>query len=174
MAHEHPPLVRIYSGLIWSVARHFTDDLTAHRLGNILLVGVMAALLYKLVAEETNRWAGIASVVALFAMPRFFFHAHLIELDMPVAAMSVIVVYIFWRTKESARIRHGLLLGVAWGLALSVKDHGDLHPAHASPVGVDIPPEGLLGLPGADSRRGGGSRLLGALAVAVLRHRPAG
>jgi 4-amino-4-deoxy-L-arabinose transferase-like glycosyltransferase len=122
VAHEHPPLVRIYSGLIWSAARHVTDDLTAHRLGNILLAGVMAALLYKLVAEETNRWAGIASVVALFAMPRFFFHAHLIELDMPVAAMSVILAYIFWRTKESARVRPGLLLGVAWGMALSVKD----------------------------------------------------
>jgi 4-amino-4-deoxy-L-arabinose transferase-like glycosyltransferase len=121
VAHEHPPLVRIYSGLIWSVARHLTDDLTAHRLGNILLVGLMAALLYKMVAEETNRWAGIASIVALFSMPRFFFHAHLIELDMPVAALTVIVVYIFWRTKESARVRHGLLLGVAWGMALSVK-----------------------------------------------------
>jgi 4-amino-4-deoxy-L-arabinose transferase-like glycosyltransferase len=121
VVHEHPPLVRIYSGLIWAAARHFTDDLTAHRLGNILLAGVMAALLYKMVAEETNRWAGIASVVALFTMPRFFFHAHLIELDMPVAALSVIVAYIFWRTKDSARIRYSVLLGVAWGLALSVK-----------------------------------------------------
>ena len=121
VTHEHPPLVRIYSGLIWSVARNLTDDLTAHRLGNILLVGVMAALLYKLVAEETNRWAGIASIIALFTMPRFFFHAHLIELDMPVAAMSVLVAYIFWRTKESTRILPGLLLGIAWGLALSVK-----------------------------------------------------
>jgi 4-amino-4-deoxy-L-arabinose transferase and related glycosyltransferases of PMT family len=121
VTHEHPPLVRIYSGLIWSVARHLTDDLTAHRLGNILLVGVMAALLYKMVAEETNRWAGIASIVALFTMPRFFFHAHLIELDMPVAAMSVIVAYIFWRTKESPRLRYSVLLGVAWGMALSIK-----------------------------------------------------
>ena len=121
VAHEHPPLVRIYSGLIWTVARGLTDDLTAHRLGNILLAGLMAALLYKLAAEEINRWAGIASVVALFTMPRFFFHAHLIELDMPVAAMSVLVAYIFWRTKESAQVRYTLLLGVAWGLALSVK-----------------------------------------------------
>jgi 4-amino-4-deoxy-L-arabinose transferase-like glycosyltransferase len=121
VVHEHPPLVRIYSGLIWSVARHFTDDLTAHRLGNILLAGVMAALLYKLVAEEINCWAGIASVVALFTMPRFFFHAHLIELDMPVAALSVIVAYIFWRTKESPGLRYSVLLGVAWGMALSVK-----------------------------------------------------
>jgi 4-amino-4-deoxy-L-arabinose transferase-like glycosyltransferase len=122
VVHEHPPLVRIYSGLIWSVARSLTDDLTAHRLGNILLAGLMAALLYKMAAEEINRLAGIASVIALFTMPRFFFHAHLIELDLPVAALSVIVAYIFWRTKESERIRDGLLLGVAWGLALAVKD----------------------------------------------------
>jgi 4-amino-4-deoxy-L-arabinose transferase-like glycosyltransferase len=121
VVHEHPPLVRIYSGLIWIAARHLTDDVTAHRFGNILLVGVMAALLYKMVAEETNGWAGIASIIALFTMPRFFFHAHLIELDMPVAAMTVIVAYIFWRTKENARIRYSLLLGAAWGMALSVK-----------------------------------------------------
>jgi 4-amino-4-deoxy-L-arabinose transferase-like glycosyltransferase len=121
VVHEHPPLVRIYSGLIWTVARHFTDDLTAHRLGNILLVGVMAALLYLMVAEEINALAGIATIVALFTMPRFFFHAHLIALDVPVAAMSVIVAYIFWRTKDNTRVWPGLLLGAAWGMALSVK-----------------------------------------------------
>jgi 4-amino-4-deoxy-L-arabinose transferase-like glycosyltransferase len=119
--HEHPPLVKTYSGLIWLAARHFTDDLMAHRLGNILLVGLMMTLLYKWIAEEAGSWAGIASVVALLTMPRFFFHAHLIELDVPAAAMVVIVTYIFWRTKESARLYYSLPLGIAWGLALSTK-----------------------------------------------------
>jgi 4-amino-4-deoxy-L-arabinose transferase-like glycosyltransferase len=119
--HEHPPLVKTTSGLISLVARYFTDDLMAHRLGTILLVGLMMALLYKLIAEEAGGWAGIASVAALLTMPRFFFHAHLIALDVPAAALAVIVTYVFWRTKESARIHYSLLLGIAWGLALSAK-----------------------------------------------------
>jgi 4-amino-4-deoxy-L-arabinose transferase-like glycosyltransferase len=119
--HEHPPLVKTYSGLIASAARLFTDDLTAHRLGNILLVGLMMALLYKLIAEEVRPWAGIAAIVALLAMPRFFFHAHLIELDVPAAAMAVIVTYVFWRTKESARLYYSFLLAFVYGLALSTK-----------------------------------------------------
>lgn len=31
---EHPPLDKAWSGVVWSVTRSFTDDLTAHRIGN--------------------------------------------------------------------------------------------------------------------------------------------
>ncbi|MBK9207900.1 MAG: hypothetical protein IPL71_06220 [Anaerolineales bacterium] len=46
--NEHPPLDKIWSGAIWSVARNFTTDLTAHRMGNMLLVALMTGLLYLL------------------------------------------------------------------------------------------------------------------------------
>src|SRR5689334_12926119 len=35
---EHPPLDKIWSGVVWSVVHNFTNDLTAHRMGNMLLV----------------------------------------------------------------------------------------------------------------------------------------
>src|SRR5919199_1302039 len=44
--HEHPPLDKIWSGFVWLLAQPFFDDLTAHRFGNILLVGTLVALLY--------------------------------------------------------------------------------------------------------------------------------
>ena len=50
--NEHPPLDKVWSGLIWSVARHIFDDLTAHRLGNILLVGALVAMVYLMVATQ--------------------------------------------------------------------------------------------------------------------------
>ena len=49
--HEHPPLDKVWSGLIWDLGRNIFDDLLAHRLGNILVVAIMAALLYLMVTE---------------------------------------------------------------------------------------------------------------------------
>jgi 4-amino-4-deoxy-L-arabinose transferase-like glycosyltransferase len=119
--HEHPPLDKTLSGLVGIAAQNFMDALSAYRMGNILLAGVLAALLYKLLADELGHWTGLASVVALLTMPRFFFHAHLAALDVPAATMIVLVTYVFWRTKESARFRYTFLLGVVWAFAVLTK-----------------------------------------------------
>jgi 4-amino-4-deoxy-L-arabinose transferase-like glycosyltransferase len=119
--NEHPPLDKAVSGLVWLAARHFFNDLLAHRLANILLVSLAVALLYHMVRDELGEVAGLASAAALLLMPRFFFHAHLAALDVPVACMMVIVTYVFWRTKESARFRYTLLLGIVSGLAMATK-----------------------------------------------------
>jgi hypothetical protein len=117
--HQSAPLNEVYTGAIWSAARYLLDDLLAHRLGNILLAGVLAAFLFRMMSAELGFWAGLASVIALFAMPRFFYHAHLAMMDVPAAAALVIATYIFWRNKESARIRYVILLGIASGLAVA-------------------------------------------------------
>jgi 4-amino-4-deoxy-L-arabinose transferase-like glycosyltransferase len=126
--HEHPPLDKVWSGLVWRVARAIFDDLTAHRLGNILLAGLLVALLYCLVAGELNRTAGLAAVGALLTMPRFFFHAHLAALDVPAAAAVLGVVFAFWRTRKRASPAWDVLLGVLWGLAMAVKINALLVP----------------------------------------------
>jgi 4-amino-4-deoxy-L-arabinose transferase-like glycosyltransferase len=119
--HEHPPADKIWSGAVWSVARLIFDDLVAHRMGNMLMVAVLVALLYLLVAGEYGRNAGFISVAALMTLPRFFFHAHLSALDMPAAVMIFIVVYFFWKTKDSTKFWSTLGLGVIWGLAVATK-----------------------------------------------------
>jgi hypothetical protein len=118
---EHPPLDKTVSGLVWLAARHIFDDLLAHRLTNILLISITVAMLYQMMALELGQVAGWATVAALLLMPRFFFHAHLASLDVPAACMIVIVTYVFWQTKESARFRHTLLLAVVFGLAIATK-----------------------------------------------------
>lgn len=120
--HEHPPLDKIWSGLVWSLARHLTDDLTAHRLGNILLVGGLVALLYLWLAEKGGTWlAGLAAVIALLAMPRFFFHAHLAALDVPAAVVVFATLFVFWRLREQSWGGYDLLAGIVWGLAMATK-----------------------------------------------------
>ncbi len=119
--HEHPPFDRVWSGMFWVLTRGFLDDLTAHRLGNILLVAVMVGLLYLLVAKAYGKAAGLFAAAGLMLMPRFFFHAHLAALDMPVAAGMFITTFIFWKTIDRKQWWWGLVLGVAWGLAESIK-----------------------------------------------------
>jgi 4-amino-4-deoxy-L-arabinose transferase-like glycosyltransferase len=126
--HEHPPVEKTWSGLIWLGARHFLDETTANRLGPILLVGLLAALLYLMVAEKNGRPAGFFAVAALMLMPRFFFHAHLAALDVPVAVASFAVTFVFWKTIQRQGWAWGLLLGVTWGLAVGVKHNAVLVP----------------------------------------------
>jgi len=118
---EHPPLDKAWSGMIWSLVRPYTDDLTAHRMGNMLLSAVLAGLLFLLIQDMYGRWAGLAAVMALFTMPRFFFHAHLSALDVPAAFSIFVVTFIFWKTLHRRHWGWDLLLGVVWGLALATK-----------------------------------------------------
>jgi hypothetical protein len=117
--HQTAPLNEVYSGAVWSVARYLLDDLSAHRLGNIVLAGALAAFLFRMMSVEFGFWAGFASVIALFTMPRFFYHAHLVATDVPAAAAMIITTYLFWRNKESARLRYILLMGFAFGFTVA-------------------------------------------------------
>ena len=120
-SHEHPPLSKVWSGFAWLVARRFLDDLTAHRLGNILIVSVLVALLYLMVSQNNGRIAGLIAALSLLSMPRFFFHAHLAAIDVPVAAMIFAVTYVFWLGHDRPGSLWTVLLGLAWGLALTTK-----------------------------------------------------
>jgi 4-amino-4-deoxy-L-arabinose transferase-like glycosyltransferase len=119
--HEHPPFDKVWSGLFWAGSRWVLDDLTAHRLGNMIISAGLIALLFLLTAEGYGRTAGFAAAVSLLTMPRFFFHAHLAALDIPVTTSILLVVYLFWRTVDLSGVKWGLLLGGAFGIALGTK-----------------------------------------------------
>jgi len=119
--HEHPPLDKIWSGIVWSGARFVLNDLTAHRLGNMILVSVMLGLLYLLVAGEYGPAAGLAAAAALLTLPRFFFHAHLAALDVPAACSIFFVTFLFWKTKDDLGWKWTLFLGLILGLAFATK-----------------------------------------------------
>jgi 4-amino-4-deoxy-L-arabinose transferase-like glycosyltransferase len=119
--HEHPPLDKVWSGMVWQVARLFLDDLPAHRLGNMLLTAIAAGVLYATVTSSFGGWAGVVAVVALMTMPRFFFHAHLAALDVPAAVAFFLVTALFWHIRQHRNIAWDAALGVAWGAALATK-----------------------------------------------------
>jgi 4-amino-4-deoxy-L-arabinose transferase-like glycosyltransferase len=119
--HEHPPVDKIWSGIVWRAASPVLSDLTAHRLGNMLLSSLCLALVTYLVQEPFGRWAGLAASLSLFTMPRFFFHSHLAALDVPAAALTVATATLFWKTRESKGWSADVLLGVLWGTAVGTK-----------------------------------------------------
>jgi Dolichyl-phosphate-mannose-protein mannosyltransferase len=121
VTHEHPGLDMAWSGMVWIIGRHIFDDLTAHRLGNIILVAFLVALLYLMVSDAYGRPAGLFAAAALMSMPRFFFHSHLAALDVPVTVAIFGVTFLFWRTVERREWWWGLVLAFAWGMAMAVK-----------------------------------------------------
>ena len=126
--HQSAPMEKIWSGMVWLVSRHFFDPLRANRFGVILLVALLEALLYLMVAGTYGKAAGLFASVALMSLPRFFFHAHLAELDVPVAVASFALTFLFWKTVDRKSWAWGLLCGVAWGLAVATKFNGMLIP----------------------------------------------
>jgi 4-amino-4-deoxy-L-arabinose transferase-like glycosyltransferase len=119
--HEHPPVDKVWSGLVWSIVRPVVDDLTAHRLGNILVAGGLVALIYLTVAAVWGRSAGLVAAAAVLTMPRVFFHAHLASLDLPAAAATFAVCVLFWRTHNRLALSWSIWLGLAFGLAMGTK-----------------------------------------------------
>jgi 4-amino-4-deoxy-L-arabinose transferase-like glycosyltransferase len=119
--HEHPPVDKLWSGLVWNAASGVLEDITAHRLGNMLLAGLLVGLVYLMIADDCGDMAGLAAVGAMLTMPRLFFHAHLAALDFPAAAATTAVCYLFWRTCAQSGLRWSIWLGVAYGLASGMK-----------------------------------------------------
>lgn len=100
----------------------------ALRLPSAVLFGVLLALLALWLTEVYGAWAGAAAALLLGLMPRFFAYAHLVTLDMPLAALTLAATYVYWKTIDRPGLRWALPFGLLWGLALGVKNGGWLLP----------------------------------------------
>jgi hypothetical protein len=124
--HEHPPVNKIWSGLVWRLARGLLPSdqgpaLAAHRLGNMLLNSAATGLIFWLVADVYGAWAGLAASACLLAMPRVFFHDHLASLDVAASSMIVGTLVLFWKTRRRRQWWVDVTLGLVWGLAVGTK-----------------------------------------------------
>jgi hypothetical protein len=119
--HEHPPLNKVWTGFFWAASRGLLDGLSAHRLGNILISAGLIALVYSFIGKEVNPLAGMMAAVGLISMPRFFFHAHLATLDVPVTAFIFVTIVLYWKTRNLTGIAWGIPLGFIFGISLGMK-----------------------------------------------------
>lgn len=127
---EHPVLMKALFGLAWEHLAERRDVLsptTAMRLPAMAFSAMLMAVLYLFTFEVTGRrlaaWIAVAMMVA---HPRFFFDAHLICFDAPIAAMWFVTIWAYWKSFDSDR--WAWIAGVLWGVALITKHNAMFMP----------------------------------------------
>jgi hypothetical protein len=135
--HEHPMLMKSLFG--WSHTLFYQTlgwvrPAAGFRLPAFAIAALIPTLLHLWGSVLWGRRAGLFAALSFFVVPRQFFHGHLACFDMPVAAMWLLVVYLFWRAEENSRLAPWT--GVAFGLALATKHNAFFLPLVLTPFGV--------------------------------------
>jgi 4-amino-4-deoxy-L-arabinose transferase-like glycosyltransferase len=134
----HPPVSKLAVGLGWGLFRSLWGNIPAYRFSAAVWFGALVALVYLSVTEAYRPLAGLVASLCLLCMPRVFLHAHLANLDIPMATMWVLGMYLFWRAITS-RTERGMeyrrrgwvwtvVAGLAFGVALGTKLNALLIP----------------------------------------------
>jgi 4-amino-4-deoxy-L-arabinose transferase-like glycosyltransferase len=131
--HEHPSLMKslfaISHTLFHEKWRLFEDDSTAFRLPGMLMMGLAIFVTYLFATKAYSRRAGVVAAVALGLMPRVFYHAHLACFDVPIMAMWVSCIYVYWRSEKEGGLGWALAAGLVYGLTLETKHNAWMLPA---------------------------------------------
>ena len=120
--HEHPALVKTAQGMawwLWHQVLHVGLGSEAFRLPGPLFAAVAVVCTYLLGARFYGRSVGVAAAVAWALLPRNFFHEHLACFDVPVTAMTVLVVTVYVYAGNNAR--RAVWSGLAFGLCMATK-----------------------------------------------------
>lgn len=130
--HEHPVLVKTAFALSWGILKEglgiFDLSSSALRFPAWLFAGLSVVLTYAL--SRALRLSVVASTFAallFITMPRVFWHAHLACFDIPVCAAHLWLVLAYWKGRASTK--GALVVGIAFGLAASVKHNVLIAPA---------------------------------------------
>jgi 4-amino-4-deoxy-L-arabinose transferase-like glycosyltransferase len=131
--HEHPALMKTLFGISWWLFHEtwhvFSDASTAFRFPAILTAGMAVWVTYLFGARAYGRLAGLVAGVSLALMPHVFFHAHLACFDVPIMAMWVLCVYVYWRAQARGGIGWAIACGIVYGLTLETKHNAWFLPA---------------------------------------------
>ncbi|MBN1656711.1 MAG: glycosyltransferase family 39 protein [Deltaproteobacteria bacterium] len=128
--HEHPPLFKSLFSFSYLAHRAwgvFSHDSLSYRFFGMLSAGLLLWLIYIFGARSIGRSAGLFASLGFALMPRLFYHAHLAAFDVPIALMTTLVIYAYWRALTS--LAWTLLLGVIFGMALATKHNSWVLPA---------------------------------------------
>ncbi len=120
--HEHPPAAKLlYGAAIHLGGDHFGPLAPARAVGGLLFVALVALTAgtgARLFGNRAGLWAGFSLVL----MPRVLAHAHLAELDLPMALVWMLAAAL--SLKGLKGWKGAGLLGLLWGLALLTKVNG--------------------------------------------------
>lgn len=124
----HPPVSKLAVGLGWALFRHVWGNIPAYRFSAAVWFAILIALVYLVVAEAYGCIAGVIASFSLLLMPRMFLHAHLANLDIPMATAWVATMHLFWQVVTKKSWLWAILTGISFGLALGTKLNAVLMP----------------------------------------------
>jgi 4-amino-4-deoxy-L-arabinose transferase-like glycosyltransferase len=126
--HEHPPLQKTASGISQALLGRALPGLTAMRLPSAVWYALVVSALFLFLLPVWGRAGALFSALALATMPRFFAHAHLVALDMPIACWFFLTAALTAVALERDSWKWTALAGLAFGLALGSKVNGFFLP----------------------------------------------
>ena len=135
--HEHPALMKLSFGISHWL---FTEQLgwlrpaAGFRLPAFAIAACIPPLLYQLGRPLFGRTAGLFGALSFFLVPRQFFNAQLACFDIPVAALWLWVVYLFWRAQTEPKL--WILCGFAFGLSIATKHNALFLPFVLTPFAL--------------------------------------
>ncbi|HUT15952.1 MAG TPA: glycosyltransferase family 39 protein [Anaerolineae bacterium] len=124
----HPPVSKLATGLGWALFRRMWGNISAYRFSGAVWFAVLVAFVYCSVVDTYGSVGGLAASFSLLLMPRAFLHAHLANLDIPLATAWVVTAYLFWRAISKQGWLWTVLTGLAFGIALGIKLNALLMP----------------------------------------------
>lgn len=121
--HEHPPFAKYVFGVSGAALGGWLGPVAGPRFGSSVF-SLMAALSILWMAVEglgrrRGLWVGGFAMLLLLALPRWFFHARVATLDVPVAGMYALTAALAFRAERSNRAAWAL--GPVFGLATATK-----------------------------------------------------
>ncbi len=117
---QHPGVVKLVGALGSATIGSALGGLASFRVAGPLFFATLCASVCWFL--QRYGWpAAVFGTGSLATMPRVFGHAHLMALDVPVAAMSFLTAVAFLKAVRDPRWRWAVVFAVVWGLALGCK-----------------------------------------------------
>ncbi len=129
---EHPALMKSLFALshhfLYAKWHWFATAGEAFRFPAMLISALGVGVLYLWGTETIGAFAALTGALLLGFMPQVFHHAHLACFDMPVAALSLMTAYAYWKSLRHRRLFGALGVGLLYGLFLNTKHNAWLFP----------------------------------------------
>jgi len=124
----HPPIPKLAVGFGWALFSRSWGNISGYRFSAAVWFAILIAVVCLTAAEAYGSLAGAVAALSLLLMPRMFLHAHLANMDVPIATLWVLGMYLFWLAITRPGWLWTVLSGVVFGLALGVKLNAGLMP----------------------------------------------
>lgn len=105
----------------WLIFGRFTDELTADRMGSVVLFSFCVAAVFIVMAQDRGWRAGWMCALFLLFSPRAFGHAHLAATETPLSAFWTLTLLALARTQTTNSWRQSALVAILAGTTAAVK-----------------------------------------------------